>query len=746
MFKRILSLFLFLPFLANAQFDFNMDIIQVCDSGELIEVSTYPSGLDFVDFSVNNFDTVPVITDDIHTALIDIGFGFNFYGTNYTNVVISTNGYLSFNAANASTGSQWSINSAIPNAVNTDAQNSIMAPYTDSEPGPGSELIYGTAGVAPNRVFIAIWSDFEMYGSACNQFCYSTSVVLLEGSNRILNSISNYNTCGGWNSGSAVQGLFRDATTALIVDDPVTGQPRNFGNNWDASFETVQYVPNGAGGYTYSFLPGFTNFVQPMWFDSLHNFLGQSYSIEYVAPALSQIPTFISVESIQCGDTVSVDLPVELACPEFDIIGLPESCEGENDGSIIVDIGSNCGNDAIIWDVVLKNSLGQTISSFSDSVFPKTFPNLSTDLYTVSYSSVAMPCDEDVEVLIPVQFSKPQSHALIKDALCNGESSGVINFNPHGGYNEGWVVDVYDQSTNNLVGTFTKNDAPIPLTGLAKGDYFVVVNSPSTCPDTLEYAVGEPEPFVFSKENYDHNNCGTFSGFIDFEVSGGKPPYSYTVNGKTVIDLKDDVMPSDHYVIEATDANGCIVSRDIDIFDKSLPEVDFDMPEEVNLADAEVTFTDLSVANEHSTITNWLWEFGDTKISYDQNPTHKYTEIGEYKVYLFATDADGCQNFKVKTINIVTPAFYLPTIFTPNGDGKNEIFRPVIGRISDEDYDITISDRWGRIVYTSDNIHEGWNGQDQKGNVLEGSYIWIANFRDAYGHKHKQNGLVQLVR
>lgn len=744
MFKRIISLFLVLPFLAQAQFDFNMDVIEVCDSGQVIEVSTFPSGLNFVDFSINNFDTVPVITDDIHTGLIDIDFSFDFYGQPYTEVVISTNGYLSFNDANAGTGSQWSINSTIPNAANGDAQNSIMAPYTDSEPGPGSELIYGTAGDAPNRVFIAIWSNFEMYGSSCNQYCYSTSVVLFEGSNRIFNSISNYNTCSGWNTGSAVQGLFKDATTALIVDDPVTGNPRNFGNNWDASFETVEYVPNGAG-YTYSFLPGFTNFVQPTWFDSLHNFISQSYAIQYVAPDLNLIPTFISVESVQCGDTVSVDIPVELACPEFSIIGLPESCEGEQDGSIIVDITENCG-DPIVWDVQLINSLGQVVSTFSNSQFPQTFSNLSTDLYTVSYSSSFMPCQEDVEVLVPVAYAKPQSHALLKDALCAGEKSGVIHFSPHGGLNENWVVDVYDQVTNNLEGTFTQSSTPIPLNGLGKGDYYVVVNSPTTCPDTLEYSLGEPEPFVFTKEEFDHNNCGTFSGFIDFDVAGGKPPYSYTINGNTAIDLKDDVVPADHYTIVAIDDNGCTITRDIDIYDKALPIVEFDMPAEVNLADADVAFTDLSQANQYSTIVSWLWEFGDTEVSYDQNPTHTYTQIGEYQVYLFATDAEGCQSFKVKTINIVSPEFYLPTIFTPNGDGQNEIFRPVIGRVSDEDYKMTIADRWGRIVYTSENIHEGWNGRDGKGNILDGSYVWIVDYKDAYSHKHHINGIVQLVR
>lgn len=748
MFKKIFFLFLFLSFFAKAQNVFNLAAIQVCESYETQSVSVKPLGLEFVDFHINNFDTVPSVTDDTHSPVIPIGFGFDFYGTPYTNVVISSNGYLSFDVFNANTGSQWGINSNIPNGNNTDAYNSIMCPYTDSEPGPNSELIYGTAGTAPNRVFIAIWSNYEMYGSSCNAECFSSGVILIEGSNKIMTTITNYESCLAWNDGAGVHGLYLDATTADIVTDPITGQPRNYNDPWSTVKETVVFTPSTTTPVTYSYVfnPLFTNFAQPLWYDTLGNLVAEGFNIQYTGPHLDDLPSYVTIKSVQCGDSVTVDLPIELGCPGFDYETIGESCVDFQDGVVSFFIGDSCGFRVDEWHFDLVDDAGNIIQSKIDSVFPINFYNLERGTYTMQYSSPDRPrCIDTISVYIPYEYAQPLVHADINDPLCTGEASGEIKFSPHGGLNTDWNVEVYDDN-GVLKATYNSNTVPINITGLEAGDYDLVVVSPTACKDTVSYTLTDPEELVFVKEEFEHNNCDVLSAYIDYVPGGGVPPYAYTINGNSVIDLQNDIMPSGHYVLEVIDNNGCIISRDIDIYDKYSPIVDFDMPVEVNLADANVSFTDLSTSNPHTTLTNWLWEFGDTEVSYEQNPTYQYTQTGEYLVYLYATDANGCQNFIVKPINVVTPQFQLPTIFTPNGDGVNEIFRPFIGRISNDDFNITISDRWGRIVYDSENIYEGWDGRDKKGNIAEGSYIWIANYKDVYDHKHQENGIVQLVR
>ncbi len=740
MFKNIYLLFLFLPFLSNAQANFPDEVL-VCTEGQVVNiVGTNPNtfGVDFSVVQASGF--FGNLGDDTHTGIIPIGFNFDFYGNTFTQCVASTNGYLSFNTGLANNFSPWSINAVVPTGA-THTNNAILGPYSDVLPTAASQIDWVVYGSAPNRVLIVIWDEIGMFSCLTN--CYYNSIMLFEGSNEIINTIGQYEVCTTWNGGAAVQGLVNSTgTSSLITNDPITGITRNFPNTWNSAGDAVKYTPNATGtNYTYAFIP-YTTIVEPEWYSPDGTLLAQGYNVNITAPSVDSLPYTLSVVLSVCDQQWTDEVVLKYGAPDENIDIQNVSCVGDTDGRVLYNAVGGENED---WTIILKDISGAIVAQYTGDNLPVIFDNLPEGLYTIESISPST-CFTENEILIGVEFTQPMCHAKIEDVLCNGESTGIIQFSPHGGYDKDWTVQVFDQATGNLVGTFTQNNVPIALSGLAKGDYDVVVNSPSTCEKTIPYTVGEPDPLTFSKEDYEHNNCGTFSGFIDYNVSGGVYPYSYRVNGKTVIDLQDDVMPAGNYLIEAIDDNGCIVSRDIEILDKHAPIVDFNMPEEVNLADANVFFEDLSIANDYSTLTNWHWEFGDTKVSYEQNPTHQYTEIGEYKVYLYATDADGCQSFLIKTINVVTPEFFLPTAFTPNGDGNNEIFTPIIGRISDKDYDITIADRWGRIVYTSENIYEGWDGRDTKGNIGDGSYVWIANYKDIYGHSHNTNGIVQLIR
>src|SRR5690606_15222487 len=58
--------------------------------------------------------------------------------------------------------------------------------------------------------------------------------------------------------------------------------------------------------------------------------------------------------------------------------------------------------------------------------------------------------------------------------------------------------------------------------------------------------------------------------------------------------------------------------------------------------------------------------------------------------------------------------YYIPNAFTPDGDGLNDVFKPVFSHIDESSYHIRIFDRWGRVVFESDDADEGWRG-DQRG-------------------------------
>ena len=160
-----------------------------------------------------------MFSDDMHDVLLDIGFTFNFYGTAYTQLVISGNGYITFDTTQANQYSTWVIGTPIPNPGQM-PENAIMAPWQDINVGTGGAIYYGMTGIAPNRKFIVTWCEVPMF--SCSSDLHTSQVVLYEGSDKIEMYIQEKPLCSGWNSGAAVQGLVDATSTNFdIVIDPV---------------------------------------------------------------------------------------------------------------------------------------------------------------------------------------------------------------------------------------------------------------------------------------------------------------------------------------------------------------------------------------------------------------------------------------------------------------------------------------------------------------------------------------------
>ncbi|MBL0053036.1 MAG: gliding motility-associated C-terminal domain-containing protein [Bacteroidetes bacterium] len=110
-----------------------------------------------------------------------------------------------------------------------------------------------------------------------------------------------------------------------------------------------------------------------------------------------------------------------------------------------------------------------------------------------------------------------------------------------------------------------------------------------------------------------------------------------------------------------------------------------------------VIFTDSSIL-----ASAWNWTFGDGNGDAIEKPTHQYDAGGNYIATLFITSDDGCTDTISKLIELgVFPTLYVPNSFTPNNDGKNEMFEIKGSDILESN--IIIYNRWGQPVFTSDN-------------------------------------------
>ena len=152
------------------------------------------------------------------------------------------------------------------------------------------------------------------------------------------------------------------------------------------------------------------------------------------------------------------------------------------------------------------------------------------------------------------------------------------------------------------------------------------------------------------------------------------------------------------------------------------------------------TFTNQSV-----NATRYLWDFGDASTSVEVNPVHQYNRTGNYKVCLNAYNSSNCPSKVCKTINAeVEPLVGLPTAFSPNGDGQNDILYVRGAAIAT--LDLKIFNRWGQLVFETTSQQIGWdgtyNGQPQP--IEAYAYVLDVSFID--GSRKLLKGNITLLR
>ena len=156
-------------------------------------------------------------------------------------------------------------------------------------------------------------------------------------------------------------------------------------------------------------------------------------------------------------------------------------------------------------------------------------------------------------------------------------------------------------------------------------------------------------------------------------------------------------------------------------------------PQPTDLDNPNIRFT-----NTSEDFTNLIWDMGDNNTEEDiQDFIHTYSDTGTYITQLIIINQYNCRD----TINgslRINPVYriYIPTSFTPNSDGMNEVFEPIISGA--KSYTMKIYDRWGGIIYQGDN--QAWDGK----NTAKGLYSYSIEIIDYKNKIDRQVGQVTL--
>jgi gliding motility-associated-like protein len=157
-------------------------------------------------------------------------------------------------------------------------------------------------------------------------------------------------------------------------------------------------------------------------------------------------------------------------------------------------------------------------------------------------------------------------------------------------------------------------------------------------------------------------------------------------------------------------------------------------------APTPVCFTDQSVgAISHG------WFFGNATSSILQNPCVTYSDTGTFCTLLVVTNAGGCMDSLRKCIDVISPpAYSIPNVFTPNGDGKNDLF--FIQNSGLKTLDCSIYDRWGVKIYEFSTLNGSWDGKSTAGEKLtDGTYYYLLKMQTLTGEIKQEKGFVQLI-
>lgn len=144
-------------------------------------------------------------------------------------------------------------------------------------------------------------------------------------------------------------------------------------------------------------------------------------------------------------------------------------------------------------------------------------------------------------------------------------------------------------------------------------------------------------------------------------------------------------------------------------------------------SDALVQGQQIQFLNQSSLSLSYNWNFGDGGTSVDVEPIYQYIDSGNYRVRLEATTALGCRNSYEEILHIgqgdQQAEVYLPQIFSPNADLKNDVFEPINHTSYTNTY-LDIYNRWGERVYRSVQNNPQWDGKVEGVAAPAGVYVY----------------------
>jgi len=607
----------------------------------------------------------------------------------------------------------------------------VVTPLVNGCPGVNDTM---TITVNPTPIVNPVTSQSLCAGTNSNPITFSGPVA---------------NTTFNWSHNNASIGLVPTSGSGNIP--PFTGEQNLYPSPSNVASVTVTPVANGCSGIPINFsitvhpLPvinaGFDTtlclgqFIIPQ--GSGNSIAGTSFGYQWTAtpsnaanttplngqpyyPDATTILTVVGTDMNLCQNRDSLVVTYLQVPPPQVFAGLDTAlCFGESITLTAVHDG-----DLLVWN----NGV------FDGQVFTPTTTN--TYIATASHVNGCYSKDTVVVTVNPLPIITANAS---DDFICDGDMTIL--------WGDGAGLGAVYTWDNNVVDS-------VGFVPLVTNTYTVIGTDINGCKDTADIVVTvNPNPVVLFSVDINFGGCLPFTPtFTDLSSpTSGSVTWDFG-DGTTSNQLGSVTNFYDNYgcydvTLTSTTPEGCSVSltqQDVVCVNQIIADFDPDLFEQP-ISNPTFEFT-----NTSQNATSYQWFYGDGGTTTSVHSGHTYDDIGYYTVTLVASAQDGCTDtarivIKVRDEVIV----YVPNTFTPDDNGLNDTFFPVMTAGYDRSggYEFRIYNRWGHQIFYSQTINEGWDGTYQGEQVQIGTYTWTLRFKDSQNNKiHDFSGHINLVR
>jgi gliding motility-associated-like protein len=369
--------------------------------------------------------------------------------------------------------------------------------------------------------------------------------------------------------------------------------------------------------------------------------------------------------------------------------------------------------------------------------------------YTITTPDCVASAVVTLEQITPITFTVPNDTTMCGNGQLSlylpTVSGGQTPYNYQWSYNNQFIAN-----TPSFVHTVQNSgQACMTITDICNNPITNCVDVTVEQPLTVDFTVDTTAacfPYIFYFENL--INPALYED-LRWEMGDG-----------TVVDVLTDfnhiyTSPGNYSVtLQLTSEIGCVYETTktnyISVLAPPVAQFAFG-PQPTDIREPEITFTDVSIGQ----IQNYLWTFNTPNIlgySNEQNPVFSFPSDagGEFPVRLEVTDGNNCSDF-YEAIIVINDIFqyYLPTAFTPNGDGINDVWKFEGADIDEKLFELVVFDRWGNKVFYSTDPTLVWDGGVNGSDYYSpnGIYNWIATVKSkATGDRKELQGTVLLMR